>query len=99
MQERVTLESGRAPADGVVGHHGADGVGAAGVDARIHTLLSDAGSVPGALAVVDTLWPAVGRLAEVVGLAAAHAGAVDHALPAVGAAVAVGARILGALCK
>ena len=89
MDKWISLKSWRAPADGVVRHHAANRVGAAGIDARIHALLPHTRPVPLALTVVYALGSAVGRLAEIAGLAAAHAGSVDHAFAAVGAAVAV----------
>ena len=71
------------------------GVGAAGSNARIYTLLPIAGLIKRTLAVGDALWPAVGRAVDVARLARANASSVDNSLPAVWSANVVGTGILG----
>ncbi len=91
--EWVPLVLGRASADGVVGDDVAEGVGAADAHAGVLALAADAGAVLGALAVGDTLRPAVGRVVDEARLARADAGAGHHTLATVGTALLVAARI------
>ncbi len=62
--------------------------------AGLHALpAGSAGQVQRAVAVLQALRPAVGRVADEALLARADAGAVHHLLHAVGAALVVAARI------
>ncbi len=66
--------------------HLAVGVGAAGAGTRVNTLLIDAGRVAGTVRVDDTLGPAVGRHAHIVGQAGAGRDVVGVAALGVGTA-------------
>ena len=68
-------------------------VEAAHTRAGVDTVLVDAGEAGDAVAVDDTLWPAVGRGAYIARLARAYAGAAAHTLLAVGAAGVLAARV------
>ncbi len=99
MHKRISLKSLRAAADGIVADDGAKSIGAADTDARIHTFPPNTGQVSLAVAVLDALGPAVGRVAHVTILAGADAGAVQDALTAVGAALVVAARVRLRSCR
>ena len=75
-----------ARAAGHVTRHVAGGVGAAVAGTRVDALLADAGQVTGAVGGDDTLGPAAGRRAQVVGEAAAGATVLDVDALGVGAA-------------
>ena len=59
--------SRQAGANWPVAFRPALGVGSAGSWTGVHTLFIDTGPVAGTLGIDDTLWPAVGRGADVVG--------------------------------
>ena len=95
--KRIASEAGRAAADGVVVHHLAAGVRAAGARAGVRAALVDARPVLGAVGAHHALGPAGGRRADVVELARAHGVAVHLAALAVRTTGRRRARVLGRL--